>query len=129
MINGISVDGWLDRKAAAHYLGLTEYWLEKHYNSSDAPPYVKHGRKTWYRQTDLDKWRSEQPTLEGLDALFTHAKRRRPDPPPAAAELESKYVAEHGAPDKSPAYARLRHAFVQTLSYRQRKLFTKLETC
>lgn len=129
MSKGIRIDGWLDRKATAAYLGLTDYWLEKHCNDMDAPPYVRFGRKAWYRRDDLDTWRNERRanSLEGLHDLGV----RRPDAaPPSAQELDAKYAAEHGTtlPVTSLTYKRLRREFVNTLSMQQRQLFQKLES-
>lgn len=131
MTQGRSIDGWLDRRATATFLGVTEWWLEKHHKSAEAPPYVKFGRKSWYRKEDLRTWLIDRKanSLEGLYELGAQPPKAAAPSGPTAEELEAAFVAEHGStlPLMSATYKRVRREFLLTLSFEQRRIFARLE--
>lgn len=135
MANGITIEGWLDRKAAAAYLGMSDYWLEKHHASIDAPVYVQHGRKCWYRREVLDEWLSKRENIartgaggtSGRDALNALWGKPKHIAKPNVAEIERKYTTEHG-PVKRNLDARRRKwaKLYETFSGAQRELYEEI---
>lgn len=49
-----SLDHYMDRKQAGAYVGLSDHWLARNVSEPGAPPFVRVGRRTWYRREDLD---------------------------------------------------------------------------
>jgi hypothetical protein len=47
---------WLDQKDAAWYLGTPRKWLSMHTGSRFGLPGTRHGRRMWYRLSDLQRW-------------------------------------------------------------------------
>lgn len=72
-VEGKNVPQFLDRRAAAEFIGLSDFWLAKHKSDPDAPPYIKYGRKCWYRRVDLELWVKERKER------ISHADRRLND--------------------------------------------------
>lgn len=132
MAKGTKVDGWLDRKAAAEYIGLTDWWLDKHAHTGKGPRSIIHGRKSWYRKTDLDAWREDQQKVAAtgaggvatLDNIWQAGQRRPPSSPPLRSELENTYAEEHGEPLASNAERKRRwKKLTDTFTAKQRILF------
>lgn len=129
MGQGVTIDGWLDRKATAEFLQVTDWWLEKwHANLDVAPPYIKHGRKVWYRRMDLKAWLADPEKTarvreaNGFVLGSIYAMNRALSPSPDPAELQNRYDAEHG---ESTEVWIPRHVWVAlraTLTLPQRKL-------
>lgn len=91
------VGRFLDRKQAAEYIGLSDFWLEKHCNDHEGPRWFRHGRKCWYRKADLDVWLAERREARGEVASVWRASEARQIPAPKEKELEIAYVEEWGA--------------------------------
>lgn len=90
---------FLDRKQAAQYIGLSDFWLEKHCNDHEGPKWFRHGRKCWYRRTDLDSWLAERREARGDAPSVWRTSEARQVPPPKDAELENAYIEEWGVDD------------------------------
>ena len=96
-----NVPKFLDRKAAAEYIGLSDFWLAKHKSNPEAPRYIVYGRKCWYRVSDLDAWLESR---ENLDDLMVHSAAHT-SPTPAAKELAARFEEEWGGEPSSAVVA------------------------
>ena len=112
---------YLNRKEAAEYIGLSDFWLERHCNDPEAPRWFKHGRKAWYKRTDLEDWlRAREAAREAGQQPWRIAEARK-IPVPSAEELEASHAYEWGdgnevsKTDAKAAYKKL----LSTLSERQ----------
>lgn len=133
MKKGIKVDDWLDRKAAAEYIGLTDWWLAKHAHTDKGPRYIQHGRKVWYRRDDLDAFLAENKNVtqygaggtNALDNLWTLSTNRTQQKPPSKV-LEAEYRAEHGEPEPPSRKVRWKK-FCETLTAAQRAMLKEVQ--
>lgn len=135
MKKGTKIDGWLDRKAAAEYIGLTDWWLAKHAHTDKGPRYIQHGRKVWYRRDDLDIWLAEHQNVVQTGAGGTNAldnlwelSTKRTQRKPADGELNNIYKSEHGEPLRDSAKAKKDRwkKFCDTLSAKQREMLREV---
>lgn len=101
-----SVPEFLDRRAAAIYIGLSDFWLAKHKSNPDAPRFVKYGRKCWYRRKDLDAWLKERKErVDGEQDLWVQSSARQTGIPDAAG-LAEQYERQHGTEPATVIVAR-----------------------
>ena len=136
MGKGIKVDGWLDRKAAAEYIGLTDFWLEKHARTGQAPRCIQHGRKVWYRQDDLDAWMADQRNIaasgaggtDALEGLWAMGQKRRVQTPEPS-ELSREYRDQWGEPvARGPAAKKAKWAeLVKTFTAKQQRMLAEVK--
>jgi len=61
---------FLDRQQAARYIGMSFFWMQKYASSPEAPYFVKHRQKSWYRKADLDAWLSKTGRLGSPSAML-----------------------------------------------------------
>lgn len=96
-----NVPQFLDRRAAADFIGLSDFWLAKHKSDPDAPRYIIYGRKCWYRRVDLEAWVQERkrraldPDAPMADIWEQSVERKSVTPHDS--ELSASYEREHGA--------------------------------
>ncbi len=60
-------DGTMDRVNAARYLGISPRTLATWATCRFGPPYIRVGRKCYYRRTALDAWKAERETARETD--------------------------------------------------------------
>lgn len=119
---------FLDRKQAAVYIGLSDFWLERHCNDHEGPRWFRHGRKCWYRKTDLDAWLKDRREARGGVASVWRTSEARQLPEPPDRELENSYVEEWGqdeATTKRTAEDDLRNVLAK-LNGEQLKAFAQM---
>lgn len=122
---------FLDRKQAAEYIGMSDFWLEKHCNDLTAPKFFRHGRKCWYARADLDAWivRRKAEVTESENIWKRGESRRLPSP--SEKELCAAYTETWGTEENTPkvdpqdAFLRL----VESLSPAQRQLLVSTLAC
>ena len=140
MARRTSVKEWLDRKAAAEHIGLTDWWLEKHAMTGTGPRYIRHGRKVWYRREDLDEWLENHENIAasgaggaaGRNVLDDLAewKRKREARKPDAEKLALVYQREYGeALTKKELKEELRKKLLRTFNSNQRELYLQIRAC
>ena len=105
-----NVPQFLDRRAAAEFIGLSDFWLAKHKSDPDAPPYIVYGRKCWYRLTDLKAWVEERKRRAadpdaGLNDIWEQSAERKTATPDEA-ELSAYFEMRHGTEPASVLVAR-----------------------
>jgi predicted DNA-binding transcriptional regulator AlpA len=115
---------FLDRKQAAEYIGMSDFWLEKHCNDASAPKFFRHGRKCWYKRSDLDTWVVQRKReISDADNIWKRGEARRL-PSPSEDTLAAAYKDAWGADEQLPnidpqdAFAKL----VESLTPAQRQL-------
>lgn len=118
---------FLDRKQAAEYIGMSDFWLEKHCNDEQGPRSFRYGRKIWYRREDLDQWIKQRRSLETADDdLWKRSEDRRLSTPPeeklAEAFKETWGQEETARPGKGSAHENALLALMTSLSPAQRSL-------
>ena len=129
-------DEWLDRPAAASFIGLSAFWLQKHASDPDGPRFIIHGRKAWYKRTELEAWlraarnvsrygAGGKDTLEVMWAMSEGNKRTKPP----VEELEASYKEQHGEviEVRVAKRRRLRKKLWEVMSTKARALFEEYE--
>ena len=117
---------FLDRKQAAEYIGMSDFWLEKHCNDEQGPRSFRYGRKVWYRREDLDLWIKARRSKESSnDDLWKRSEDRRLNTPPDSTLTEA-FVKAYGPDtadgDKCDAKENALLALMASLSPSQRAL-------
>ena len=59
------LSGWVDRQALAKELSISDRTLARWAAERIGPPFVKVGRKAWYRREAVAKWLKEQEAKGG----------------------------------------------------------------
>ena len=104
------VPNFLDRRAAADFIGLSDFWLAKHKSSPDAPRYIKYGRKCYYRRADLEAWVKTRRDMiahssKRLDDLWEQSAERK-SVEPTFERLDKRYEEEFGPGSRAYLVAR-----------------------
>jgi len=58
---------WIERAALAHELNVTPDTLARWATAGNGPPYVKIGRKAWYRRATVERWLKEHESTGGQE--------------------------------------------------------------
>ena len=66
-----------ERETSSEYgvpLKTLQYW--RYAGHPDGPPFIKVGRRVYYRQSDLELWIAEAPTFKSAIEARTHSLSR-----------------------------------------------------
>lgn len=82
---------FFDRKRAGEFLGLSEHWFHKHHSDPDAPPFIKAGRKAWYRKSDLEAFCKKRALAQKSGDMLTKANTGRRTVLPSFESVKRKF--------------------------------------